>query len=46
MQVRKLEFLLAEALEKGHDSVITIGGIQVGGLRMFRVHGWVGEQET
>ncbi len=27
-QVRKLEFLLAEAREKGHDSVITIGGIQ------------------
>ncbi|PSC68993.1 pyridoxal phosphate [Micractinium conductrix] len=27
-KVRKLEFLLAEALEKGHDSVITIGGIQ------------------
>ncbi|KAL4440731.1 hypothetical protein ABPG77_000440 [Micractinium sp. CCAP 211/92] len=27
-KVRKLEFLLAEAREKGHDSVITIGGIQ------------------
>ena len=28
MQVRKLEFLMAEALEQGHDCVITIGGIQ------------------
>ena len=27
-KVRKLEFLLAEALERGCDSVITIGGIQ------------------
>ena len=27
-KVRKLEFLLCEALEKGHDSVITIGGLQ------------------
>lgn len=27
-KVRKLEFLLADALEKGHDCVITIGGIQ------------------
>jgi len=27
-KVRKLEFLLADALTKGHDSVITIGGIQ------------------
>jgi D-cysteine desulfhydrase len=27
-KVRKLEFLLADALEKGHDSVITIGGVQ------------------
>ncbi|KAL4457485.1 hypothetical protein ABPG75_012350 [Micractinium tetrahymenae] len=27
-KVRKLEFLLAEAREKGHDSVLTIGGIQ------------------
>jgi 1-aminocyclopropane-1-carboxylate deaminase/D-cysteine desulfhydrase-like pyridoxal-dependent ACC family enzyme len=27
-QVRKLEFLMAEAIERGHDSVITIGGIQ------------------
>eukprot|EP01025_Chloroclados_australasicus_P013161 TRINITY_DN16252_c1_g1_i3.p1 TRINITY_DN16252_c1_g1~~TRINITY_DN16252_c1_g1_i3.p1 ORF type:complete len:315 (-),score=41.63 TRINITY_DN16252_c1_g1_i3:406-1350(-) len=27
-KVRKLEFLMEEALEKGHDSVITIGGIQ------------------
>ena len=26
--MRKLEFLLAEARERGHDSVITIGGIQ------------------
>lgn len=28
MQVRKLEFLLAEAVAQGHDCVITIGGIQ------------------
>lgn len=28
MQVRKLEFLMAEAIEQGHDCVITIGGIQ------------------
>ena len=28
LQVRKLEFLLAEAKEKGHDCIITIGGIQ------------------
>lgn len=27
-QVRKLEFLMAEALANGHDSIITIGGIQ------------------
>lgn len=27
-KVRKLEFLLSEALDKGHDSVLTIGGIQ------------------
>ncbi|GAB5361438.1 hypothetical protein AAMO2058_000713300 [Amorphochlora amoebiformis] len=27
-KVRKLEFLLAEAVSKNHDSVITIGGIQ------------------
>lgn len=27
-KVRKLEFILADCLEKGHDSVITIGGIQ------------------
>lgn len=27
-KVRKLEFLMAEAMERGHDSVITIGGIQ------------------
>jgi 1-aminocyclopropane-1-carboxylate deaminase/D-cysteine desulfhydrase-like pyridoxal-dependent ACC family enzyme len=27
-KVRKLEFILAEAKEKGHDCVITIGGIQ------------------
>ena len=27
-QVRKLEFLIAAAKERGHDSVITIGGIQ------------------
>ena len=27
-KVRKLEFLLADALQKGHDSVITIGGLQ------------------
>ena len=27
-QVRKLEFTLAEALEKGCDSVITCGGLQ------------------
>ena len=28
MQVRKLEFLLAEAIAQGHDCVVTIGGIQ------------------
>lgn len=28
VQVRKLEFIMAEAKEKGHDCVITIGGIQ------------------
>ena len=28
LQVRKLEFLLAEAKEKGHDCIVTIGGIQ------------------
>lgn len=27
-KVRKLEFLLADALEKKHDSVITVGGVQ------------------
>ena len=27
-KIRKLEFLLAEALEGGFDSVITVGGIQ------------------
>eukprot|EP00798_Chlamydomonas_sp_ICE-L_P019296 gene19296-25943_t len=27
-KVRKLEFLMAEAKAKGHDSVITIGGVQ------------------
>ena len=27
-KVRKLEFLLAEALAGGHDCVITVGGIQ------------------
>lgn len=27
-KVRKLEFLLADCLEKGHDSVVTIGGLQ------------------
>lgn len=27
-KIRKLEFLLAEAIAKGHDCVITIGGIQ------------------
>lgn len=27
-KVRKLEFLLAEALAHGHDSVVTIGGLQ------------------
>lgn len=26
--MRKLEFLLAEAVERGHDCIITIGGIQ------------------
>lgn len=31
-QVRKLEFLLARAKAAGHDSVITIGGIQVRAL--------------
>ena len=28
LQVRKLEFLMAEALAGSHDSVITVGGIQ------------------
>lgn len=28
LQVRKLEFLMAEAVQRGHDSIITIGGIQ------------------
>ena len=27
-KVRKLEFLLADALQKGYDTVITIGGLQ------------------
>jgi len=27
-QVRKLEFLIAEAKRLGHDSIVTIGGIQ------------------
>eukprot|EP00906_Rhabdomonas_costata_P021727 RCo031508 len=27
-KVRKLEFLLAEALEKGFSSVVTVGGVQ------------------
>lgn len=27
-KIRKLEFILAEALERGHDSVVTLGGIQ------------------
>ena len=27
-KVRKLEFLLADALDKGADTVVTIGGIQ------------------
>lgn len=27
-KVRKLEFLMSEAIERGHDSIITIGGIQ------------------
>ena len=27
-KVRKLEFLLAEAVEKGHDCVITVGGMR------------------
>jgi 1-aminocyclopropane-1-carboxylate deaminase/D-cysteine desulfhydrase-like pyridoxal-dependent ACC family enzyme len=27
-KVRKLEFLLADAIQKGCDSVVTIGGIQ------------------
>ena len=26
--MRKLEFILAEAVARGHDSIITIGGIQ------------------
>lgn len=28
VQVRKLEFILAEAKARGHDSVITLGGVQ------------------
>lgn len=28
MQVRKLEFLMADALAKGADTVVTVGGIQ------------------
>ena len=27
-KVRKLEYLLADAVEKGHDAVVTCGGIQ------------------
>ena len=27
-KVRKLEYLMAEALAKGHDSVVTVGGLQ------------------
>lgn len=27
-KIRKLEFLLADALENGYDSVVTIGGEQ------------------
>ncbi|CEM09880.1 unnamed protein product [Vitrella brassicaformis CCMP3155] len=27
-KVRKLEFLMADAVDRGHDSVVTIGGIQ------------------
>ena len=28
LQVRKLEFLIADVRRRGHDCVITIGGIQ------------------
>jgi 1-aminocyclopropane-1-carboxylate deaminase/D-cysteine desulfhydrase-like pyridoxal-dependent ACC family enzyme len=28
MQVRKLEFLLADAVESGADCIVTVGGIQ------------------
>lgn len=34
-KVRKLEFLMAEAVKRGHDSVITIGGIQSNHCRSF-----------
>lgn len=27
-KVRKLEFLMSEAIDRGHDSIITIGGVQ------------------
>jgi hypothetical protein len=37
-QVRKLEFLMAEAQLGGYDSVITIGGIQVWMLRESEEH--------
>lgn len=36
-KVRKLEFLLAEALEQEMDTVITIGGIQSNHCRAVRV---------
>ena len=35
--MRKLEFLMAEAVKRGHDSVITIGGIQSNHCRLFIV---------
>lgn len=38
-QVRKLEFLMAEVRRGGHDSVLTIGGIQSNHCRRVL---WVG----
>lgn len=36
-QVRKLEFLMAEVQAAGHDSVITIGGIQSNHCRWLSI---------
>ena len=43
MQVRKLEFLLADAKIKGHDCVVTVGGIQSNHCRATAVAArWAG----